>query len=283
MGKTFRAPIIVEATPLDFKSDIELAELVGAARTQFLNMQNSWWQFAKIIHRIKKTEAFKHVADTFKDYASKDFPSMSYETLTKFCHIVENFEEVIDHRLEKNPDYNLPAYESCYRLTTLKEEVVPKEEIAKLKKNVLDGKMTYASLKDRIKEVMARVRDNNGRDVEDRADRVDQELLKDLKDESFYEDDEEEMELVVDDKEEVEIEEIDDEEEISAVSNKNLRTVIAAMNVRTAYLKDNLPLITAGLNKIKITEELVEFANELVELTELIEPFATKLEELSND
>lgn len=288
MGKAFRAPVVVEAgAVMDFKSDRELAELVGEARAQFLNMQNSWWQFAKIIHKIRKTEAFKHVADTFKDYAAREFPSMSYETLTKFCHIVESFEDVIDHRLEKNPDYNLPAYESCYRLTTLKEEVVPKEEISKLKKSVLDGKMTYASLKERIKEIMSRVRESAHKDVEDRADRVEEQLLKDLRDDGeFYKEEEEEWEEEggVGVKADVEVEELDeDDDEIGSVTNKNLRTVISALNVRTMFLKDNLPQLTAGLGKVKITEELVEFANELVELTELVETFANKLEELSNE
>jgi archaellum component FlaC len=279
MGKSFKAPIVVEP---DCKSDKELDKLVENAREQFLNMQNSWWSFAKIIYQIKETEAFRAVADTFKDYCGKEFPSMSYETLTKFCHIVENFQDVIDHRIEKDPDYSLPAYESCYRLTTLKPEAVPKEEISKLKKSVLDGKMTYASLKDRIKEVMSKVKDKAHRDVEIRADRVEEQLLKDLSDEGFYDDETEEFE----DSDDVVLPSSDGDDDLemeeASVSNRNVKSVLTNINAKMLFIKDNLPQVTAHLDRVKITDDIIEIAENLEESVTAIEEFLEKLEEVSN-
>jgi hypothetical protein len=279
MGKSFKAPIVVEP---DYKSDKELDKLVENAREQFLNMQNSWWSFAKIIYQIKETEAFRAVADTFKDYCGKEFPSMSYETLTKFCHIVENFQDVIDHRIEKDPDYSLPAYESCYRLTTLKPEVVPKEEISKLKKSVLDGKMTYASLKDRIKEVMSRVKDKAHRDVEIRADRVEEQLLKDLSDEGFYDDETEDFE----ESDDVALPSSDSDDDLemeeASVSNRNVKSVLTNINAKMLFIKDNLPQVTAHLDRVRITDDIVEIAENLEESMTAIEEFLEKLEEVSN-
>jgi hypothetical protein len=276
MGKTFKAPTVVEP---DFKSDKELVKLVENARDQFLNMQNSWWSFAKIIFQIKETEAFRAVAETFKDYCGKEFPSMSYETLTKFCHIVENFQDTIDHRIEKDPDYSLPAYESCYRLTTLKEEVVPKEEISKLKKSVLDGKMTYASLKDRIKEVMSKAKDRAIKEVETRAEKVEEQLLKDLGDEDFYDEDVEEFDESSDDN----IPPNDsDDDDLENVTVRGLKSALTNLNGKMSFIKDNLPHITSHLHKMNITDETIDIAENFEDTVMIIEQFLEKLEEVSD-
>jgi len=270
MAKTFKSPMVPAV--VDFKSDKELATLVESARDQFLNMQNSWWQFAKIIHRIRDTEAYKHVAETFKDYCSSDFPSMSYETLTKFCHIVEDFSDTIDSRIEKDAEYKLPAYESCYRLTTLKEDVVPKEELSKLRKSVFDGKLTYASLKDRIKEIASKTRDRFHKEMDDKVDKVEEELLKDLKDEEFYE------ESILDSVD-TQSEEEESEEEVPTPWANN----IISLNLKVLHIKDNLPILTNNLKKFKMTEELVSLGENLVEMATAVENFLNKLEEKSND
>ena len=261
----------------DFKADKELEKLVKDAREQFLSMQNSWWSFAKVIHQIRETEAFRAVADTFKDYCSKEFPTMNYETMTKFCSIVASFQDNIDHRIEKDPEYSLPAYESCYRLTTLKSDVVPKEEITKLKKAVLDGKMTYASLKDRIKEVLSKAKDRTIKDIEVRAERVEEQLLKDLGDEGFYGEDDESL---FDDPvtEDVDAE----EEEITVISNRNVKAIMANISARVSFVRDNLPHLTKSLDDIKISDDLINFAEEIQDSMTIIEDFLNKLEEVSN-
>lgn len=282
MGKSFKSPVVVVEP--DYKSDKELEKMVKNAREQFLSMQNSWWNFAKIIFDIRETEAFRAIAPTFKDYCNKEFPTMSYETLTKFCHIVESFGDTIDHRIEKDPDYSLPAYESCYRLTTLKSEVVPKEEISKLKKSVLDGKMTYASLKERIKEVMSKAKERVMKDVDERAERVEEQLLKDLGEEGFYGEDD----SIYDDVggfDDADISDSDvgsDDEEPTAISNKNLKSVLTNISSKMSFIKDNLPLLTAKLDKIKMSEELIEFAENIQDSAIVIEEFLEKLEEVSN-
>lgn len=285
MSKTFRMPEVSSARlPVmvtDYKTDKDLNVLVNNAREQFLNMQNSWWNFAKIIYQIRETEAFRAVADTFKDYCNKEFPTMSYETLTKFCHIVESFQDTIDHRIEKNPDYSLPAYESCYRLTTLKPEIVPKEEISKLKKSVLDGKMTYASLKERIREVMSKAKEKVMRDVETRAEKVEEQLLKDLGDEGFYGEDDSIYDGIADTDTSHIDSEVDDEE-TTTVSNRNLKNIISGINIKMAYIKDNLPHVTNNLERLKITDELIEFAEDLQESSIVIEEFLEKLGEVSD-
>jgi hypothetical protein len=135
----------------------EVAEekVLDQARELFSQMQKSWWEFAKLIYAIREGETFKTKGfDTFKEYCESDFPEMHYKTILKFCSIVENWGKSIESKIEKDGAYALPAYEACYAVISLKEDALPKEELSRLKRDVLEKKLSYHRLREKMKELL---------------------------------------------------------------------------------------------------------------------------------
>jgi hypothetical protein len=253
-------------------------KLIDKARDAYGSMQRSWWEFAKVVSEIKEKEAYIPMGyHNFKEFCEKEYSSLSYSVIHKFTMIVERWYDAIEGRISKDAEYQLPSYESCYIVGAIKEDAAPKEEISKLRKAILDNKITQQALRDRLKEIIAKKRheaidpviteDYEKSLVEDLAD--DEELqrqmddLDDSDDETDFLDEPEESE-----DDDFEIDEDDSESEDPASGLRN----------RVAYLLDNLPAFQSTLKKGKISDETIELAEELQRLEKVIGKFLDKME-----
>lgn len=167
--------------------------LLELAKNHFSRMQRVWWDFAKVIHKIRETEAYKSKYETFKEYCETEYPSTNYKVILKFCAIAESLGTVIESKLEKDKDYALPAYEACYALTTLNPEAVPKEEIARIKRDVLERKLSWHRLRDRVKELIESKRKEtkdfvkkSEAEIEELQHKLEQEIDLSDEDEAIY-------------------------------------------------------------------------------------------------
>ncbi len=131
------------------------AHLLTIAKEQFANMQRSWWYFAKAMGEIRKDKIYKGLGyQNFKLFCEKEYPTANYLTLVKFTAIVDTWKDVIDAKLSKDSNFKLPSYESCYLLSAIPtDSPLPKEEVQKLRKQVLDSKVSYHGLRDKLKKL----------------------------------------------------------------------------------------------------------------------------------
>jgi hypothetical protein len=253
----------------------DIAEnLIATAQECFGQMQRSWWGFAKSLHYIKTTRymdgkiekfVYEKVAENFKDFCEKEYPSLSYQTIFKLVSVVEKMGESIEARIKKDDDYQPPSYDACYQLTTLKEDKVPKEEFSKLKKMVLDNKMSFQKLRDELKGFLRSYRTRVSHEVDREA--LEEEVLEDIGDElEEYKDDESEPIL-----DEFHDEPDSEEEEDETPSLKSANIIRCANAART--LIDNLPEIK------KVTGEVVALAEIIDNLSGIVDDFLTHVEE----
>jgi hypothetical protein len=246
------------------KKPTEAMSLIEQARMHFGQMQNSWWQFAKSIHAIKDKEAFKEAGyENFKFFCQGEYPTMNYVTIVKFMAIVESMQEAIESRL-KDDKYRLPSYEACYTIVSVKDPVIPKEEISKLRKAVLDSKLSYMAIREKLKELMKK----KVKDYREKMDTTVQELEKELTDDLTRDEMSSEEELL----EEFETmeEEVDDSDGDGSV---------AVLLSKVEFLIDNLPEVQASMTRVD--DEIVDLATALEKLNGLINNFLDKVEEKS--
>lgn len=129
-------------------------DLLQEAKTNYRQMQRGWWFFAKCVHEIKKSKAYETSGfETFKEFCEKEYAAISYTTMFKYVSIVEHWQSIIDMKLSKNPNFSLPAYETCYSVLTISKDEVPEEEINKLKKQVIDSRITYSEVRKKVKDL----------------------------------------------------------------------------------------------------------------------------------
>ena len=256
--KKVKKPLLIKSTAVEVLEKVEKPEaevLVEEARRHFGQMQRSWFGFAKAVARIKETESFKLTSETFKEFCDKEFPTVNFATIVKFISVTESWGEAIDSRLKKDPHYVLPAYESFYSLTTV-ESKVSKEELSKLRKAVLDSKLSYHGLREKIKELAGDYRKKIREEVDSATDKIEQELLDDLR--------EEDLDL----SEEI-VDEIDEDEGEDATQDSVLSCIS-----RVEYLKENLPELRKQVKKSKsVSDEVSELAKELEALGEVVKGF----------
>jgi len=251
---------------------VDADHLVSAARVHFGQMQKSWFYFAKSISLIKSTGGFLKFDPTFREFCEREYATVNYSTILKFIAIVDSWGTAIESRLKKDENYILPAYESFYQLTTVQGRV-PEAELSRLRKEVLDSRLGYHSLRERLKEHLVAHRKKVSAEVESSTEDIEKELIADLEEEDgFVGDDSGELEdrlFVPPDEEEVD----DEEEEENPVS---------VFTSRVSYLKDNLPVFQKELKKSKtLTDSTVELAKDLESLAETINEFLNTVEDLS--
>lgn len=257
--------------------DKDAMKIVIDARSSYINMQRSWFGFAKSIHAIDALgdRAYQQLGvNNFKEYAELEFPTLHYKTLRKYISIVEEWGDAIETRFKKDSDYRLPAYESCYALISKKEDI-PKEEITKLKNAVLSNKMTWDSLREAMK-AFAPVSDPVIDVVA--TDELQKSLIAELEQGGELEDtDFEESDFVTVDEfeSEAEFEEEDDDIDSQKVEDETL----ASLLVRANYIIDNLPHQTDTLKVV--TDEVVAFADRFDDLCDVVEKFLKKVEDSS--
>jgi hypothetical protein len=265
------------------KSSKELAptELIQYAKQTFGTMQRNWWEFAKAIYKIREEQAYSkdvlgvHGHDSFKDFCYNEYPTVDLGTIYKFCSIVEDWADMVDARIKKDPEFELPAYEACYKLLSVKNSL-GKEEMSRLRKALMDAQISYRGLQEQLKDlvsskVKAAVKSVN--ESEETVRKIEEDLTKDLSEmEDFTES---EDELLDDPDADFDSESEDIMEEDDSDSS------VVSCTLRAKYLIDNLPSVEILMKKgSKKTQELEELASVLEELSEIANNFFTKYEKL---
>lgn len=266
------------------KEAADAMKVIEQARQNFGSMQRSWYDFAKSVYMIRESEFYKKagVASTFQEYVEIEFPTVSLSTMSRFMVIVEKWGESIESRLKKDENYILPAYDSCYHLAS-KESRIPKEDFSKLKKAVLDNKMSVSRLLDNIKEYIKKHKDKVEKEVSASYDSIEEQLTKDIQGEL----DVEEAEFIGDDEDDdfgthissSDVDFDDEEEE----EDEDTDTSVESLLAKVQFLNDALPEIRSQVRSNNITKKLIKLADELNTLYSHIDEFLNKMEEASNE
>jgi hypothetical protein len=265
------------------KKDDTGALLLHEAKINYTQMQRSWYLFAKSIWLIKTQMtsdgryAFQAVAETFKEFCEKEYPSLDYPMMVKFVAIVDYWGDVIEGRIKKDETYQLPSYETCYKFSTVSKKIGSKEEISRIKKAILDNKITHNELRESFKDLIRSYRKTSEVSEED----IEKELTRDLaKDDlgepefDFGDDDDLEREVMAEPDEE-EDEDVDVDEDHAKAKNGSVISLLA----RVDYLRDNLPALMSEMDEV--TGEIVDLATSVESLIEVANSFLKKVEDLS--
>lgn len=248
INTTISSPIRRKSVESLVSSTKETDKLVLEVREYYRNVQKSWFYFAKKLKEIKETETFRaYDSINFKDFCLKEFPSLNYTTIIKTIKVVENFGELIESKLEKQPDYTLPAYESCYQLINVKDKI-PLKQHKELTMKVFNGKLSFHRFRDEIKKIIEA--QHKFTPVDSSDEELERELMEDINTE-----DETILEI---------------EKEVSSHNHDDVERMVNMMEVRLQFLKDNIPELTELISSDDdfITDDVIEFANELNDLLE---------------
>jgi hypothetical protein len=255
--------------------------MIEKARESFGKMQQSWWEFAKAIHEIRSVEAYTREAlgengfDSFKEFCEHEFPSTDYNTIIKLCTVIERMGGMIETKLQKEEGYMIPSYHSCYTVATVKEEEVSKkEELSKLRKAVLENKIGFLKLRERLKELIKTKRRALHEEVETDVSELEKDLSRELEDEGI-------MEIAEEEFEPGEIYE-DDEAGDEDIEESSPAGHLSSLTTRIDYLIENVPDLTAALTtKLADDEGVIDFATKCEKLVAVIEQYLTKMEEVT--
>lgn len=275
--------VLALTAPKEVTKGVDVKSLVERAKSCYIGMQRSWWEFAKAITQIQQTESYADVGfESLRDFCEHEYPTLNFSTITKYTKIVENFHDAIEARIAKEPEYKLPAYESCYMIGALKEDSAPKEEVAKLRKAILDNKISYYGLRDKLSEIIAKRRKELGKP--DDTD-VESSLAKELEeDDDFKRDltelDDESGDFLdsVDDDEDSE----EDEEDMPLPEEEDGLGDVKGIKNRVSYLLDNLPALEGMIKKSDMTDTIFELSDDLQKLEKVIGKFLDKIEKLQS-
>lgn len=160
-------PEIIEVS----KTEIQKAEdLRRGARTAYSRLQKSWFVFAKVVAEIHDSEAWASVGyASFKEYCVEEFKDLDYTTVSKFVKVVQSWGKVIEKKLEKDPQACLPAWDTCYTLTS-SESKFPSDILPKLRKDVLDGKISARTMRQKVKEILEKEDNEKSKAVVDQME-----------------------------------------------------------------------------------------------------------------
>jgi len=228
-------------------------DLQENARKYYGQIHISWFMFAKTLREIRTNNYFKQ--PSFKDYCEDEFPSMHFSTIVKTLKVVEKWGSELETRIKKSAK-KLPAYESCYQLITA-EDKIPKKDFVKLREDILEGRLGYNALRDKLKKIIDKKKDELREEIEDEmksTEEIETELLDEIE---------------------------DDLADVSDYDSK-VETIIAQSGAKVEFLSEHLPmLLKCSSNGAEITDELVSFAEDLEELSSKINDFLTDLEDRS--
>ena len=254
-------------------------KLIEKARDAYGSMQRSWWEFAKVVSEIKESEAFIAMGyHNFKEFCEKEYSSLSYSVIHKFTMIVERWFDAIEGRISKDSDYQLPSYESCYIVGAIKEDAAPKEELSKLRKAILDNKITQQALRDRLKELIVKKRHEAIDPIV--TEDYEKALAEDLSEDEELQRQMDEMEDSDSDADFLDEPEEDGDEDFEIEEEDDSKSPVSGLRNRVSYLTDNLPVFQASLKKGKISDETLELAEDLQRLEKLVGKFLDKMESM---
>jgi hypothetical protein len=132
-----KVPVVVDKKK---KAEVKTAEdMVDHVRVAYRNFRSSWFEFAKSITSVHDSEAWNKIGYVnFKEYCIAEFADMNYSTIVKFVSVMHSeIGILLGTKVEKDPDTQLPAWETCYQIK-IAEKNLPEEEMPKLYRDVLD-------------------------------------------------------------------------------------------------------------------------------------------------
>jgi len=135
------------------KKDATLVEAEGLraeARKAYHSLQRSWFDFAKVVTVIHDSDVWENLGfEDFKGYCKEEFADLDYSRIVRLIRVCKDWGTLIEARLKKNPECQLPSWVTCYQLS-ISEKKLPEADIPKLKKNVLEGRVTRLEIKERV-------------------------------------------------------------------------------------------------------------------------------------
>jgi len=262
--------------------DKESKKALEAGRDSFRKMQESWFYFGKAVHAIYQGEHFRAIDEdlSFREYCEQEYKSISYSNIMKMVNIVEDYGELIESRMKKDSAYKIPAYDDCYYVVMANNrEDLPKEEVSKLKKDILDGKLYFLKLREKFKELISAHSKKTREEVVASAAELEKRLVKDIEGEDLDAFDEEDF-TSDDDEDETESEELED---IDEDEDADLKSAIAATQARVDYLNDNLRDLLKRVEAEGASDEAAELCERMDKLYGNIDKFLVKYEEINNE
>lgn len=262
----------------------EEEKILEQARELFSTMQKSWWEFAKLIYAIKEGETYKVKGfDTFKDYCEADYAEVNYKTVLKFCTIVESWGKHIESKIAKDSDYRIPAYEACYAVISVKDGSLPKEDVDKLKRDVLERKLSYHRLREKMKELLDSKRKETKDFVKKSSDdikRLEDDLTSQIDDEdeedtTFSEDADSDAEPLFDSFDEGELEDLSPED-----FESNDDALVAKTTKHTKDLSETLKILGEKVDGMKLNKKIRSLAVDLDSLNNNVNDVLTIIEEM---
>jgi len=254
-------------------------DILERAREFFVNMQKSWWEFAKLIHAIKEGETFRVKGfETFRDYCESDYPETNYKTIMKFCTIVDTWGKAIDSKIAKDANYTLPAYESCYTVISVKDGILPKEDLDKLKRDVLEKKVSYHKLREKMKDLLDLKKSEIKAAVKsvDELEKHERELEAQIKDEELEDSEfsEEEGADLYDSFEEDDLEDLAPED-----LETDMSALVSKCHKMTKELHETLKLVEERIHELGYNEKVRKFAYDLDVLASVVNEILEHVEE----
>jgi len=229
-----------------------VTELQDKAKQAYAKLGRSWFEFAALVTRIHDEDAWKEMGfKSFREYCVDEFKNLDYSTVTKFVKVIKNWGSVIEKRLEKDPEALLPSWDTCYTYTN-SEEKIPKEEKGKIKKDILEGKVSASEIKSKVKELS-----------EDESEKKSKKELEDIeKDVDGVEGDD------------------DDDDEVYEVTEEEL---VILIKKHAMAIMDNLPLLREEISE-EVSDGVVDLTDYLFNtLAEKIEEFADFIEDFGSE
>jgi len=266
-----------------------VTDVLKEAQINFAYMQRSWFLFAKSIHTIHMSKIYEKAGFTsFKEYVETDFPTLSYSVIDKFVHIIESWGEALEMRINRDEEYKIPAYEACYSLIAAEKKAeIPKEELSRIKKAVLDNTISYHRLRDSLREHIdskRALRSDASIDV-DAVEEVENQLAEELRSSGeldSFTDGSEEFDL--DDPESPDEDEdfdFDEAEEEVEVEKANMKSDVKTLAMHVDFLLDNLPSYCEAVGVID--EGTVVLAEKLEKLIGILDNFLDHLDEIGKE
>lgn len=243
----------------------EAEKALRLAQDYYSQMQRNWFQFAKEIKEIRDNHYYEALrCESFQKLCEREFPSVHFTTIVKFIHIVEALGEQLEKKME-NPEYQLPAYDTCYRLTTA-ESRLKKEDFTKLKKGILENKFTVRAFREQLAELLQTAKKELRTATDEEVTKFQRDLDSELKSDRHWDEDEEQL-ADDEDFDPSEEEDIDEDAEVRGVSAKE--STVIALSARMDYLIENLPEYIEQIETIDSgTKSLLKKMKKLVAVTE---------------
>lgn len=260
--------------------DKDAKKLLEDVKTSFVSMQRSWFVFGKTISQIYESKAWvlSHPEAQFSEYCESEFSSLSYQNIMKIIAVVKAHGEAIETRVKKDSTYKIPTYDACYQVVVIADKKdIPKEEVSKFKKDVLDGRMLYRDIKARLKEIFSKRTEKTKEEIEKSSKELQTKLVRELEGEDLDGFDQDDFEEVEDeDTGEADLDEVDEDEDTG------IESAITATQVRVDYLNDNLRDLIKRVESDGVSDEATTLAEKLEKLHENIDKFLIKYEAMND-